>query len=87
VGWQGFMEHVQFGPLHPLAIRGLDISHKLADEAHLLMDHGVPASGRVLVYRDVDDLEGIVDAGLGLDFKEFMCHGRPPSYFWECNVR
>ena len=29
-------------------------------------------------------MKGIVDAGLRLDFKEFICHVRLPTFLWEC---
>jgi len=29
-------------------------------------------------------VKGIVDGGLRLDFKEFMCHRKLPTFRWEC---
>jgi hypothetical protein len=51
----------------------------------MVPDYGVPGTGRILVQEHVDKLKGVIDGSLGLEFKEFMCHGRLPAFFG--NVR
>jgi hypothetical protein len=51
------------------------------------MNHAVAVLGWILVYEEVDGFERIIDAGLGLDFKEFVCHSSAPTFLGASSVR